>query len=152
MEKRRVLFVCTHNSARSQMAEAMLGAWGGDTFEARSAGTEPTGITPETFEVMREIGLDLEGHRSKDIDEFRGQAFEWFITVCDEAQKHCPVLPGAQNVGHWSMPDPADAIGTPEERLQFSRDVRDQVRNRIRMFILAGGRTDLAAPQPTVIG
>ena len=91
MEKRRVLFVCTHNSARSQMAEAMLRAWGGDTFEAFSAGTEATGIKPEAIQVMTEIGLDISGQRSKTIDEFRGQTFEWFITVCDQAQKNCPV-------------------------------------------------------------
>lgn len=90
MEKRRVLFVCTHNSARSQMAEAMLREFGGDTFEAFSAGTEAAGIRPETIHVMNEIGMDISRQRSKIIDEFRGQSFEWFITVCDEAQKNCP--------------------------------------------------------------
>jgi len=148
---RRVLFVCTHNSARSQMAEAMLNAWGGDRFIAHSAGTEATGIKPETFQVMREIGLDLAGHRSKTIDEFRGQAFEWFITVCDEAQKNCPVLPGVDDQAHWSIEDPSAAQGSDEERLVVFRRVRDQIRNRIRLFILAGGRPDIADPDLTIL-
>ena len=151
MEKRRVLFVCTHNSARSHMAEAMLNAWGGDRFEAFSAGTEATGIKPETVQVMEEIGISLEGHRSKTIDEFRGQPFEWFITVCDEAQKNCPVLPGVEQVGHWSIEDPSLADGTPEERLAVFRRVRDGIRDRLRLFILAGGREDLPAPEATVL-
>ena len=151
MEKRRVLFVCTHNSARSQMAEAMLNAWRGDRFAAFSAGTEATGIKPETIQVMEEIGLSLEGHRSKTIDEFRGQPFEWFITVCDEAQKNCPVLPGAGQVGHWSIEDPSLAGGTPEERLAVFRRSRDHIRDRLRLFILAGGREDLPAPEATAL-
>jgi arsenate reductase (thioredoxin) len=151
MEKRRVLFVCTHNSARSQMAEAMLRAWGGDRFEAFSAGTEATGIRPETIEVMDEIGLSLDGHRSKTIEEFRGQPFEWFITVCDEAQKNCPVLPGAGQVGHWSIEDPSLAEGAPEERLAAFRRSRDHIRDRLRLFILAGGREDLPTPEATAL-
>ena len=151
MDKRRVLFVCTHNSARSQMAEAMLNAWGGDRFAAFSAGTEATGIKPETFQVMEEIGLSLDGHRSKTIDEFRGQPFEWFITVCDEAQKNCPVLPGAGQVGHWSIEDPSLAEGTSEERLAVFRRSRDHIRDRLRLFILAGGREDLPTPEATAL-
>lgn len=152
MQKRRVLFVCTHNSARSHMAEAMLRAWAGDRFEASSAGTEATGIKPETIQVMQEIGISLDGHRSKTIEEFRGQSFEWFITVCDEAQKNCPVLPGVEHVGHWSIEDPSLADGTPEERLAVFRRVRDQIRNRLRLSILAGGREDIRVPEPTVLG
>ncbi|MEX1073058.1 MAG: arsenate reductase ArsC [Chloroflexota bacterium] len=151
MEKRRVLFVCTHNSARSQMAEAMLRAWGGDIFEAFSAGTEATGIRPETVQVMDEIGVDITGQRSKTIDEFRGQTFEWFITVCDEAQKNCPVLPGVTDVGHWSIEDPSAVEGTPDERLEVFRRVRDQIRNRLRLFILAGGRANLPRPEQSVL-
>lgn len=151
MEKRRVLFVCTHNSARSQMAEAMLRTWGGDAFEAFSAGTEATGIKPETIQVMDEIGIDIGSQRSKTFDEFRGQAFEWFITVCDEAQKNCPVLPGVRQTAHWSMEDPSKAEGSPEERLAVFREVRDYIRNRMRLFILAGGRSDLPAPEATVL-
>lgn len=152
MEKRRVLFVCTHNSARSQMAEAMLNAWGSDRFAAFSAGTEATGIKPETIQVMEEIGLALDGHRSKTIEEFRGQPFEWFITVCDEAQKNCPVLPGVGQVGHWSIEDPSLAEGTAEERLAVFRRSRDHIRDRLRLFILAGGREDLPAPEATALG
>ena len=151
MEKRRVLFVCTHNSARSQMAEAMLNAWGEAKFAAFSAGTEATGIKPETIQVMDEIGISLDGHRSKTIDEFRGQRFEWFITVCDEAQKNCPVLPGVEDVAHWSIEDPSLAEGTPEQRLAVFRQVRDDIRNRLRLFILAGGRTDIDVPAGTVL-
>jgi arsenate reductase len=133
------------------MAEAMLNAWGGDRFEACSAGTEATGIKPETFQVMSEIGLDLAGHRSKTIEEFQGQAFAWFITVCDEAQKNCPVLPGVEDAAHWSIEDPSAAEGSLEERLAVFRRVRDQIRNRIRLFILAGGRPDIPDPEPTIL-
>jgi arsenate reductase len=151
MEKHRVLFVCTHNSARSQMAEAMLRAFAGDAFEAFSAGTEAAGIRQEAIQVMSELGMDISAQRSKTIDEFRGQSFDWFITVCDEAQKNCPVLPGVREVAHWSIEDPSLASGTPEERLAAFRRARDLIRNRMRLFILAGGRTELPAPQPTVL-
>ena len=152
MEKRRVLFVCTHNSARSQMAEAMLNAWGGDRFEAFSAGTEAMGIKPETITVMDEIGISLAGHRSKTVDEFRGQAFDWFVTVCDEAQQNCPVLPGVRDVAHWSIEDPSAAQGTPDERLEVFRTARDRIRDRLHVFMLAGGRPDLPSPEATVLG
>ena len=135
MRKRRVLFVCTHNSARSHMAEAMLRTWGGERFEAFSAGTEATGIKPETIQVMQEIGISLDGHRSKTIAEFRGQTFEWFITVCDEAQKNCPILAGVDRVGHWSIEDPSLADGSAEERLAVFRRVRDQIRDRLRLCL-----------------
>ncbi len=133
------------------MAEAMLNAWGEGKFEAFSAGTEATGIKPETIQVMDEIGISLDGHRSKTIDEFRGQAFEWFITVCDEAQKNCPVLPGVGEVAHWSIEDPSVAEGTTEERLEVFRQVRDLIRNRLRLFILAGGRSDIPVREKTVL-
>ena len=152
MEKRRVLFVCTHNSARSQMAEGMLRAWAGDRFEAFSAGTEAVGIRPAAVQVMAEIGIDISVQQSKTIDTFRGQAFEWFITVCDEAQKNCPVLPGVPNAAHWSIEDPWSAEGSPEERLDAFRQARDRLRDRLRLFILAGGREDLAAPVATRLG
>ena len=151
MQKRRVLFICTHNSARSHMAEAMLRAWGGDRFEAFSAGTEATGIKPETIQVMQEIGISLDGHWSKTIEAYRGQSFEWFITVCDEAQKNCPVLAGVQQVGHWSIEDPSLADGSPEERLGAFRRARDHIRDRLRLFILAGGREDIQVPGPAVL-
>jgi len=100
VERLRVLFVCTHNSARSQMAEAMLRAFAGDTFEAFSGGTEAAAIRPEAMRVMNELGMDISGQRSKTLEEFRGQTFDWFITVCDVAQKNCPVLPGVREVAH----------------------------------------------------
>ena len=151
MAKQRVIFICTHNSARSQMAEAMLREFGGETFEAFSAGTEAAGIRPETIQVMNEIGLDISGQRSKTIDEFRGQSFEWFITVCDQAQQNCPVLPGVREVAHWSIEDPSLAEGTPEERLAAFRRARDLIRKRLRVFILAGGRPELAGQQPSML-
>jgi len=151
MEKRRVIFICTHNSARSQMAEAMLREFGRDTFEAFSAGTEAAGIRPEAIQVMNEIGMDISGQRSKTIEEFRGQSFEWFITVCDEAQKNCPVLPGVQEIAHWSIEDPSLAEGQADEQLEAFRRARDLIRNRLRVFILAGGRPELAAPQTSVL-
>jgi arsenate reductase len=117
------------------MAEAMLRDFAGDRFEAFSAGTEAAGIRPETMQVMTEIGLDISGQRSKTIDEFRGQTFEWFITVCDEAEKNCPVLPGVQEVAHWSIEDPSLAEGTADERLDAFRRTRDLIRNRLRGFI-----------------
>jgi arsenate reductase len=133
------------------MAEAMLLEFGGDTFEAFSAGTEAAGIRPETVLVMDEIGVDISGQRSKTIDEYRGQSFEWFITVCDEAQKNCPVLPGVQEIAHWSIEDPSLSEGTAEERLAAFRRARDLIRNRMRLFILAGGRWELSARQATVL-
>ena len=139
MEKRRVLFVCTHNSARSQMAEGMLNAWAGGRFEAHSAGTEAAGVRPETIEVMAEIGIDISHHRSKTIDEFRGQPFHWFITVCDEAQQNCPVLPGVNDVAHWSVEDPSAVQATREQRLEAFRRARDRIRDLLRVFMLAGG-------------
>ena len=151
MQKRRVLFVCTHNSARSHMAEAMLRAWGGDRFEAFSAAPRPPASSRRRSRSCSEIGISLDGHRSKTIEEFRGQSFEWFITVCDEAQKNCPVLPGVDQVGHWSIEDPSLADGSPEERLAAFRRVRDHIRDRLRLFILAGGREDIQIPEPTVL-
>jgi arsenate reductase len=133
------------------MAEAMLRAFAGDNFDAFSAGTEATGIRPETIQVMNEIGIDISGQRSKTIEEFRGQSFEWFITVCDEAQKNCPVLPGVHEVAHWSIEDPSLAEGTDEERLAAFRLARDVVRNRLRVFILAGGRSERPAPHSTAL-
>lgn len=131
------------------MAEGMLRAWGDDQFEAFSAGTEATGVRPETVQVMAEIGIDISGQRSKTIAEFQGQSFEWFITVCDEAQQNCPVLPGVDDVAHWSLEDPSAAQGTPEERLEAFRQVRDLIRNRLRLFLLAAGREDLPTPVST---
>ena len=148
----RVLFVCTHNSARSQMAEGMVRAWGGGRFEALSAGTEATRVRPEAMEVMREIGIDISGHESKTIDPFIGEAFEWVITVCDAAKESCPVIPGARQQAHWSIDDPSAVEGSEEERLEAFRTARDVIRDRVHIFLLAAGREDLPQPEPTRIG
>ena len=152
MDKRRVLFVCTHNSARSQMAEGMLREWAGDKFDVFSAGSEATAVRREAVQVMAEIGIDISGHVSKSIDEFRGQDFEWFITVCDEAQQNCPVLPGVPNAAHWSIEDPSAAQGSPDDQLEAFRQARDRLRDRLRLFILAGGREDITPPVATTLG
>jgi len=148
----RVLFVCTHNSARSQMAEGMVRAWGGDRFAAFSAGTEATRVRPEAIEVMREIGIDISGHSSKTILPFIGESFGWVITVCDAAKESCPVIPGAGQQAHWSIDDPSAVEGSEEERLQAFREARDVIRDRVHMFLLAAGREDLPQPAPTRIG
>jgi arsenate reductase (thioredoxin) len=151
-EPARVLFVCTHNSARSQMAEGMVRAWGGDRFEASSAGTEASQVRPEAIEVMREIGIDISGHRSKSITPFIGEAFSWIITVCDDAKETCPVVPGAEQQAHWSIDDPSVVEGSAEERLEAFRTARDIIRDRVHIFLLAAGREDLEKPEPTRIG
>jgi arsenate reductase len=148
----RVLFVCTHNSARSQMAEGMVRAWGGDRFEAFSAGTEATRVRPEAIAVMREIGIDIAGHTSKTIVPFIGEAFAWVITVCDAAKESCPVIPGAGQQAHWSIDDPSAVEGPEEERLEAFRTARDVLRDRVHIFLLAAGRQDLPQPEPTRIG
>ena len=148
----RVLFVCTHNSARSQMAEGMVRAWGGGQFEAFSAGTEATRVRPEAIQVMREIGIDLSEHKSKTILPFIGEAFGWVITVCDAAKEACPVVPGAEQQAHWSIEDPSAVEGTEEERLEAFREARDVIRDRVHIFMLPAGRQDLPLPAPTRIG
>lgn len=150
--RQRVIFVCTHNSARSQMAEGMLRAWGGDRFEVFSAGTQATRVRPEAIEVMREIGIDLAGHTSKTLDPFMGQAFQWLITVCDQAREACPVIPGVRQQAHWSIDDPSAVEGDEATRLAAFRVVRDHLRDRIHVFMLAAGRDDLPAPAPARIG
>ena len=151
-ERTRVLFVCTHNSARSQMAEGMVRAWGGERFEAFSAGTEATSVRPEAIEVMREIGIDIGGHRSKTILPFIGESFGWVITVCDAAKEACPTIPGAKQLAHWSIDDPSEVEGTDDERLEAFRVARDTLRDRVHIFLLAAGRSDLPSPEPTRIG
>jgi arsenate reductase len=150
--KRRVLFVCTHNSARSQMAEGMLGAWAGDRFEAFSAGTEATTVRPEAIAAMNEIGIDISSHTSKTLEPFLGQPFDWLITVCDQAKEACPTLPGVENQTHWSIDDPSAVTGSDDERMAAFRGARDVLRDRMHMFILAAGREDLAPPEPTRLG
>jgi arsenate reductase len=151
-QKQRVIFVCTHNSARSQMAEGMLRAWGGDRFEAFSAGTEQTRVRPEAIAVMAEIGIDISGHASKTLEPFMGKEFSWLITVCDQAKESCPTIPGVRQQAHWSVDDPSAAEGDEETRLEAFRTARDHLRDRVHMFVLAAGRDDLPDPEPTRIG
>jgi len=135
MQQRRVLFVCIHNSARSQMAEGMLRAWAGDRFEVASAGTEATGVRPEAITVMDELGIDLRGHTSKTVAGFVGQPWDYLIPVCEEACEACPYVPGAKTVLRWAFDDPAAATGTDAERLGVFRAVRDALGAQIREFI-----------------
>jgi len=152
MTKLRVLFVCTHNSARSQMAEGFLRSMGGDRFEAFSAGMTPGQVRPQAIEVMAEVGVDISEQTSKSIEPYLGDSFSWVITVCDRAREVCPIFPGAEQAGHWQFDDPADATGTPEEILAVYRRVRDAIRDRMRMFVLSASREDLPAPEATVLG
>lgn len=134
---RRVLFLCTHNSARSQMAEGLLRAWAGDRFEAFSAGVEATEVRPLAIRAMAEIGIDISGQRSEALDEYLGQAFDLAVTVCDEAREACPFFPGAARQLHWSFDDPSAATGTEEARLAVFRRVRDEIGARIRKELLS---------------
>lgn len=151
MEKKRVLFVCTHNSARSQMAEGMLRAWAGDQFEVHSAGTQPTEVRSEAVAVMAEVGIDISGHRAKALGDFAGQEFGWLITVCDRAWQECSAVPGVENPAHWGIEDPADAQGSDEERLAVFRRVRGDIGNRLHMFILAASRPDVEVPVGAIV-
>ena len=131
----RVLILCTGNSARSQMAEGLLRHDGGAGFEVASAGTKPSHVRPEAVAAMREIGIDILTHRSKSVDEFAGQAFDYVITVCDNARESCPVFPAATKRIHWSLDDPAAVQGSEEQRLAEFRRVRDQLRSLLRRFV-----------------
>ena len=132
----RVLFLCTHNSARSQMAEGLLRAWAGDRFEVHSAGVEATEVRPLAIRAMDELGIDIRGQSSKRLDVYDGQAFDTAITVCDDAREACPFHPGATTQLHWSFDDPSAATGTDEERLQVFRRVRDEIGAQIRAELL----------------
>jgi arsenate reductase len=135
--KQRVLFLCTGNSARSQMAEGLLRHCAGDRYEVFSAGTQPVGLNPGAVEAMRELGIDIAGQRSKHMNEFIRQPFDYVITVCDRAKDACPRWPHAATLLHWSFEDPAAATGTAEERRQAFRTVRDQIRMHIEEFLRA---------------
>ena len=134
-----VLFVCTHNAARSQMAEGLLRALYGERFRAFSAGTEPGSVHPLAIRAMAEMGIDLLGHRSKSLDEFRGRAFAYVITVCDQARDRCPVFPNAGRVRHWGLPDPSRAEGDDAARLEAFRRVRDALAQRLAAEFLETG-------------
>ena len=133
----RVLILCTGNCVRSQMAEGLLRHFGGSAFEVHSAGSHPNCyVSPLAIEAMREIGLDISGHRSKSVSEFDGQHFDTVITVCDSAAQECPVFPGSQVI-HWSIWDPGNATGSHEERLAAFCRLRDELASRLRSFLAA---------------
>jgi arsenate reductase (thioredoxin) len=139
-EKKRVLFLCTHNSARSQMAEGLLRHMAGDRFEVESAGTEQTQVRPLAIDAMREIGVDISNHRSKTLDAFVNDEFDYVITVCDRANESCPIFPGATERIHWSFEDPTAATGTDEQKLRAFRTVRDAIQQRLRMFLIVADK------------
>jgi|SRR6185369_17475117 len=130
-----VLILCTGNSARSQMAEGLFRQAAGDRYQVFSAGTKPTQVRPEAISVMREIGIDISGHRSKSVDEFLGQELDLVITVCDSAQESCPVFPGRTRRLHWPFEDPAAVMGSEEQRIAAFRSIRDQIWERIKLFL-----------------
>ena len=138
-EKARVLFLCTHNSARSQMAEGLLRNLAGDRFEAMSAGTEATHVRPLAIKAMEEIGVDISGQESKTLDRYLHEPFDHVITVCDEANESCPFFPGAASRLHWSFEDPSKAEGSKEERLAVFRRVRNGIRDRVQAELVNGG-------------
>lgn len=124
--KKRVLFVCVHNSVRSQMAEGFLRAIYGDYYEVYSAGSQPRGVHPLAIKVMEEVGIDISSHTSDLLDRYLNQTFDYVVTVCDPSREFCPVVPGAKRVIHHSFPDPSTFA--EEERLSMFRQVRDQIR------------------------
>ena len=132
----KVLFLCTGNSCRSQMAEAWLRELGGDRFEVYSAGLEPHGVNPNTIVVMEELGIDMSGHRSKQLDEYIGKVdFDYLITVCGNADERCPYFPGMGARMHWPFQDPAAFEGSEDEKLNFFRKVRDQIKEKIQSWL-----------------
>jgi arsenate reductase len=137
MTTQRVLFLCTHNSARSQMAEGLLRHLAGDRFEIMSAGTEATSVRPEAIRAMADLGVDISGQSSKTLERYLGEPFDYVVTVCDDANEACP---GAENRLHWSFQDPSRAEGSEEKRLEVFRKVRDEIQARIRKELLAGDR------------
>jgi len=132
---KRVLFLCTGNSCRSQMAEGWLRHLAGDRFEVLSAGTDPQGLNPMAVETMLERGVDISWHRSKSLTEFSEQHLDYVITVCDQAQESCPTFSHSTHTLHWSFPDPAQAQGTHEAQKQMFRNVRNAIEERMRKFL-----------------
>jgi arsenate reductase len=136
MSKPRILFLCTGNSCRSQMAEGMARALSDGKVDAFSAGTHPKPVHPSAVAVMAEAGIDISRQQSKGVEEFRGQAFDFVITVCDQANEMCPVWPGGGERIHWSFDDPAAAVGSEAERLEVFRRVRNEIRQRVQLFLI----------------
>jgi arsenate reductase len=142
----RVLFLCTGNSARSVIAEALLRQEGGAAFEVFSAGTHPKGLNPYTLKVLDQASLEVEGFRSKSIDEFAGQTFDYVITVCDSAAEECPVFPGQPSRIHWSFPDPAAVEGSDAEKMAAFKETLAGMQRRLRKFVPAARRHAGLAP------
>src|SRR5918997_3898291 len=138
-DRARVLFLCTHNSARSQMAEGLLRALAGDHFEVYSAGTEATHVRPLAIRAMDEIGVDISGQESKTLERYLREPFDYVITVCDDANEACPFFPGAQSRLHWSIEDPSKVEGSEDERLEVFRRVRDGIKDRVQAELVNGG-------------
>ena len=137
MLKPKVLFLCTGNSARSQMAEGYLRHQAADRYQALSAGIEPKSLNPLAVEAMREVGIDISGQRPKDVRDLLGEAIQYVVTVCDHAREHCPIFPGTYKFLHWSLDDPAAMVGSHEEKLAVFRLVRDKLMRRIEEEFLA---------------
>ncbi len=132
---KRILVLCTGNSARSQMAEGLFRHEGRGAYEVASAGTRPGRIRPEAIAAMKELGIDISRHRSKSVNEFEGQSFDYVVTVCDNARDNCPVFPAGTERIHWSFEDPASVQGTEEERLAAFRRIRDQIHDNVKAFL-----------------
>jgi arsenate reductase len=147
----RVLFLCTGNSARSQIAQALLQQMGGDDFEVESAGTEPRGVHPYAIRVLAESGIDWSGARSKSVQEYVGEPWDYVITVCDRARQACPVFPGQHNAMHWGLDDPAEVDSTDEERLEAFRRTRMELAMRLRPFVTLARRA-AGREQPVTLG
>ena len=138
MEKTKVLFICVHNSARSQMAEAFLNKFAGDRFEAESAGLEPGILNPLAVKAMGEVGIDISANPTRSVYELlrQGQWYGWVITVCDESQAEaCPIFPGVSRRQHWNFPDPAAFTGNEEEQLEQVRKLRDCIAEKIKEWL-----------------
>ena len=131
---KRLLVLCTGNSARSQMGEGLFRHEGRGAYEVASAGTKPSHVRPEAIAVMKELGIDISGHRSKSVNEFEGQSFDYVVTVCDNARDNCPVFPTGTDRIHWSFEDPAAVQGSEPERLAAFRRIRDQIHERVKAF------------------
>ena len=136
MNRRRILFLCTGNSCRSQMAEGFVNHFLGDYYVAFSAGIKPSLVNPYAIFVMRELGIDISSHISKSLTEFMGQEFDYIITVCDNAKESCPVFPGNAERLHWSFDDPAEAEGDEEDIIQVFRKIRDQILDTIMKVLI----------------
>jgi arsenate reductase len=138
---KRLLVLCTGNSARSQMGEGLFRHEGRGAYEVASAGTKPSHVRPEAIAVMKELGIDISGHRSKSVNEFEGQSFDYVVTVCDNARHDCPVFPAGTDRIHWSFEDPAAVQGGEQERLAAFRRIRDEIHERVKTFFQDRGAT-----------